>query len=80
MQVDRTRMYRVSAVAEALDVSPSTVYRAIESGALEALRIGSSLRVPGEALADWLAVCAGQVEVVVADVAAGRRADVAVAR
>lgn len=58
MQVDRTRMYRVSTVAELLDVSPSTVYRAIESGALDALRIGSAVRVPGEALAGWLEQCA----------------------
>ena len=57
MQVDRTRMYRVSAVAKALDVSKSTVYRAIESGALDALRIGSALRVPGTAIAVWLDEC-----------------------
>jgi excisionase family DNA binding protein len=57
MQVDRTRMYRVSAVAELLDVSPSTVYRAIESKELDALRIGTSLRVSGSALATWLDAC-----------------------
>jgi excisionase family DNA binding protein len=58
MQVDRTRMYRVPAVAELLDVSKSTVYRAIESGELDALRIGTSLRIPGTALAAWLEECA----------------------
>ncbi len=55
MEIDYSRMYRVSAVARLLDVSPSTVYRAIESGALAALRIGSTVRVHGSALADWLA-------------------------
>jgi excisionase family DNA binding protein len=58
MHVDRTRMYRVSAVAKALDVSPSTVYRAIESGDLDALRIGSAVRIRGTALAAWLHRCA----------------------
>lgn len=57
MQVNGTRMYKVSAVAELLDVSRSTVYRAIESGELDALRIGNALRVPGEALAGWLDRC-----------------------
>lgn len=54
MEIDSTRMYRVPAVARLLDVSPSTVYRAIESGALPALRIGSTVRVHGSALAAWL--------------------------
>src|SRR3954465_8616963 len=50
MQIDRTRMYRVKAVAEMGDVSVSTVYRAIESGMLDALRIGTAVLVPGPAL------------------------------
>ncbi|WP_368667367.1 helix-turn-helix domain-containing protein [Pseudonocardia sp. EV170527-09] len=54
MQVDRTRMYRVRAVAEMLDLSLSTVYRAIESGELDVLRFGTAVRVPGDALAAWL--------------------------
>jgi excisionase family DNA binding protein len=58
MQVDRTRMYRVSAVAELLDVSKSSVYRATEAGDLDALRIGSAVRIPGTALAAWLEQCA----------------------
>jgi excisionase family DNA binding protein len=57
MQVDRTRMYRVSDVAELLDVSKSTVYRAIEAGDLDALRIGSAVRIPGASLAGWLDQC-----------------------
>jgi excisionase family DNA binding protein len=51
-------MYRVSAVAELLDVSKSTVYRAIETGDLDALRIGSAVRIPGASLAGWLDQCA----------------------
>ena len=62
MQVDRTRLYRVRAVAELVDVSLSTVYRAIETGELDVLRIGKALRVPGPALARWLDAC-GQVPV-----------------
>jgi excisionase family DNA binding protein len=57
MQIDRTRMYRVKAVADMADVSVSTVYRAIESGSLDALRIGTAVRVPGPALATWIKKC-----------------------
>lgn len=49
--------YRVKQVAELLDVHVSTVYRAIESGALGALRIGrgrGGLRVPAVALEDFV--------------------------
>jgi excisionase family DNA binding protein len=79
MQVDRTRMYRVGAVARSLDVSPSTVYRAIESGELAALRIGSSLRVPGEALASWLTTCGLTVKPAAAElvIAGDRSTDIA---
>lgn len=52
MQVEGTpRYYRVKAVAEMFDVSPSTVYRAIEAGELDAVRIGGSLRIPARAVA-----------------------------
>ncbi|OLT21695.1 hypothetical protein BJF78_34115 [Pseudonocardia sp. CNS-139] len=57
MQVDRTRVYKVSAVAELLDLSKSTIYRAIESGELSAMRIGATVRIPGQALASWLEHC-----------------------
>ena len=36
---------RIPTVAELLDVSPSTVRRLIRDGRLEAIRIGSSVRV-----------------------------------
>ena len=57
MQIDRTRMYRVKAVAAMADVSVSTVYRAIDNGALDALRIGTAVRVPGAALVTWIKKC-----------------------
>jgi excisionase family DNA binding protein len=46
MQEQGTRFYRVKAVAERYDVSPATIYRAIQAGDLEALKIGNTLRVP----------------------------------
>lgn len=58
MQVEGTRMYRVREIAGLVDMSPSTVYRAIAAGALDASRFGSAVRVPGSAVAAWLAACA----------------------
>jgi excisionase family DNA binding protein len=61
MQANDTRMYRVKAVAEMFDVSVSTIYRAIESGQLDALKIGTgkgSLRVPGCAVEAFREACA----------------------
>lgn len=58
MQNEATpRFYRVKAVAELFDVSPSTIYRAIEAGQLAAIRIGSSVRVPASALALFQVEC-----------------------
>ncbi|WP_238412272.1 helix-turn-helix transcriptional regulator [Saccharothrix deserti] len=60
MQVDGTRMYRVKAVAEMLDVSVATIYRAIESGALRALKIGTgkgALRVEADAITEYKKSC-----------------------
>lgn len=60
MQVERTRLYRVKAVAESLDVSVATIYRAVESGALRAVRLGKgkgAVRIPGDAIEEYLASC-----------------------
>lgn len=60
MQTQATRMYRVRAVAEMLDVSPATIYRAIDSGALKALKVGTgkgALRIPAEAVSDYVQHC-----------------------
>ncbi len=61
MQVEGTpRYYRVKAVAEIYDVSPSTIYRAIEAGHLDAYRIGTgkgAIRIPEWALGAFLESC-----------------------
>jgi len=56
-------MYRVKTVAEMFDVSPSTIYRAIETGRLEALQIGArgargSVRIPDYAVRAFEVACA----------------------
>lgn len=61
MQIEDTRMYRVKAVAEMFDVSVSTIYRAIESGQLDALKIGTgkgSLRIPESSISVFYETCA----------------------
>lgn len=53
--------YRVAEVAAALDVHHSTVYRAIESGQLRAMRVGmgrGTLRVPHNALVAYVTAMA----------------------
>jgi excisionase family DNA binding protein len=52
-------MLRVKAVAEMFDVSPQTIYRAIESGKLDALKLGSShaIRIPESAVRAYMAEC-----------------------
>ena len=60
MQVERTRLYRVKKLAEALDVSAATIYRAVESGALRAVRLGTgkgAVRIPGDAVEEYLEAC-----------------------
>ncbi|QRP48864.1 helix-turn-helix domain-containing protein [Amycolatopsis sp. FDAARGOS 1241] len=60
MQVERTRLYRVRAVADELDVSVATIYRAVESGVLRAIRLGTgkgAVRIWGHAIEDYLAAC-----------------------
>lgn len=60
MQFEPTRWYRVRPVAEALDVSVATIYRAVESGDLRAVRIGQgkgAVRIPGDAAAAYIAAC-----------------------
>lgn len=60
MQVERTRMYRVKEVAEHFAVSVTTIYRAIESGQLHAVKLGTrtgTLRVTGAAVAAYAQAC-----------------------
>lgn len=54
---DAPLFYRVAQVAAQLNVHRTTVYRAIDSGALRAVRFGQGrggLRIPAAALADYL--------------------------
>ncbi|MBV9012867.1 MAG: helix-turn-helix domain-containing protein [Pseudonocardiales bacterium] len=54
-------MYRVRDVAKHFDVSTTTIYRAIESGQLAALKIGTgqgALRITGAAVAAYAKACA----------------------
>jgi excisionase family DNA binding protein len=60
MQVEGTRPYRVRDVAEHFDVSAATIYRAIESGQLAALKLGTgkgTLRVLGAAVLAYEKAC-----------------------
>jgi excisionase family DNA binding protein len=60
MQVEGTRLYRVRDVAEHFDVSVATIYRAIESGQLQALKLGTgtgTFRVPGAAVLAYAQAC-----------------------
>lgn len=54
MQNEGTRYVRVEVVAEMFDVSKTTIYRAIRSGQLDAVRIGGSVRVPESALVGFV--------------------------
>ena len=70
MQVEATRMYRVSEVAEHFKVSVATIYRAIESGQLDALKLGTgrgTLRVTGAAVLAFAQACAPASAAVAAD-------------
>lgn len=60
MQVERTRSYRVREVAGHFTVSVATIYRAIESGQLTALKLGTgkgTLRVTGAAVLAYAEAC-----------------------
>ncbi|RDI23067.1 helix-turn-helix domain-containing protein [Lentzea flaviverrucosa] len=60
MQVEATRLYRVKAVSDMLDVSQATIYRAVESGKLRAVRMGEgagAVRVSGQAISEYVEAC-----------------------
>ncbi|KAA5829566.1 helix-turn-helix domain-containing protein [Saccharopolyspora hirsuta] len=54
MHIESNAFYRVKAVAEMLDVSVNTIYRAIDAGEIKALKFGSTLRISGSALNEYL--------------------------
>jgi excisionase family DNA binding protein len=51
----RPRFLTVAEVAEEMRVSGMTVYRLIHAGALRAVRVGRSFRVPEDAVEEFLA-------------------------
>lgn len=60
MQVDGNRIFRVKAVADLLDVHRSTIYRAISSGALDAMKLGpgkGAVRIAGHSVNAYLNSC-----------------------
>jgi excisionase family DNA binding protein len=65
MQVKSTRFYRVKAVADMLDVSVNTIYRAVESGKLRAAKFGEgtgALRISEHAIAEYVAACESGID------------------
>lgn len=54
--------YLVREIAAMLRVSPPTIYRQIACGALPAVRVGHSVRVPADALRAWIAAGGGDPE------------------
>jgi len=60
MRVEDNAVFRVRDLVNLLDVSPNTVYRAIRTGDLDAMKFGSgkgALRVSGTAVNVWLTSC-----------------------
>ncbi|QBI56052.1 helix-turn-helix domain-containing protein [Streptomonospora litoralis] len=52
--LDEVRFLTVAEVATVMRVSKMTVYRMVHSGALPAIRVGRSYRVPERAVQDYL--------------------------
>lgn len=46
--------YRVNEAADAIGISRAKAYELIAAGELPSIRIGSSIRVPAEALRAWI--------------------------
>lgn len=55
MQEVQARLLTVDQAAKALSVSRATVWRLVAAGRLEAVHIGRSVRIPAEALDDFVA-------------------------
>lgn len=53
--MDGKLMLRPAEAAEAIGVSRSKAYELISSGVIPSVRLGSSVRVPVEALRAWIA-------------------------
>lgn len=53
MAADRI-LYRPAEAADAIGVSRARAYELIAAGQIPAIRVGSSIRVPVEALREWV--------------------------
>lgn len=56
-QTGRPRYLTVEMVAATFAVSKSSIYRAVEAGELRAVRLGRTVRIPAEAVDEYLAAC-----------------------
>jgi excisionase family DNA binding protein len=52
---DQELLLRIDVAAERLAISRATLYRMVQRGELQTVRIGSAVRVPVSALERWLA-------------------------
>ncbi len=52
---DDRRWLRVADVAQTLSVSPRLVYKMIDNGDLPAVQLGRAVRIPMDALRQWIA-------------------------
>ena len=52
---DDKLLYKVPRAAELLDTSRSKTYELVASGEIPSIRLGGSIRVPAQALRDWIA-------------------------
>jgi excisionase family DNA binding protein len=55
MEIVERLLYRPAEVGEAIGVSRARAYELIASGVIPSIRIGSSIRVPADALRNWIA-------------------------
>ncbi|MCU1685761.1 MAG: hypothetical protein JWQ81_6500 [Amycolatopsis sp.] len=65
MRVEDQQIFKVKTVADLLDVHRATIYRAIKTGDLGALKFGTSkgaFRIPGYAVNAYLEKCAAVSE------------------
>lgn len=54
MSQSNALVYSVRDTAQLLSVTPTTVYRLVSSGELPSMRIGTSIRIPADALSRWI--------------------------
>lgn len=52
--MQQKQYYTAKEIAEILSISPKTVYKLVDSGAFEAIHIGTSVRVSKSSFEAWL--------------------------